>query len=152
MTDQAPWQDRSSLGPLLPASREREDGRSDASEPSGIHDVVTEAESVLRQARDAKHGKGTRVLWTGPHQRVVLMAMTAGTRLADHESPPAASFHVITGSARLYAAASPAGEGRGEWVVGAGQLVAIPPERHGVEALTDCAILLTVSLVPKETT
>jgi quercetin dioxygenase-like cupin family protein len=144
VTERPPWLETSTLGPLTPA----EDGRADASTASAVHDVAAEAERALKQAHGSKHGKGTRVLWAGPHQRVVLVAMTAGTQLAEHRSPPAASFHVVEGTARLYSA-EPTPEGTlPDWVVEAGGLVPIPPERHGVEALTDCVFLLTVSLDP----
>jgi quercetin dioxygenase-like cupin family protein len=68
------------------------------------------------------------------------MALTAGAELGEHESPPAATFHVVTGSAHLYAVGGPS------WTVRAGEVVAVPPERHGAEALEDCVILLTVAL------
>jgi len=68
------------------------------------------------------------------------MALGEGGELGEHDSPAAATFHVLQGRARLHA-----GEDA-EWVVGAGCLVEIPAERHAVTALTDCLILLTVSL------
>ncbi len=144
MTDRAPWLGIDTLGPLTPVR----DGRADAATGTSVHDLESEARSALAQAQSSKHGKGTRVLWAGPHQRVVLIAMTAGTQLAEHKSPPAASFQVVEGSARLYSA-EPTPEGTlPDWVVDAGGIVPIPAERHGVEALTDCVILLTVSLDP----
>ena len=113
-----------------------------------MHDFAAEGRLALEQARKSRHGKGTRVLWASRHQRAVLIAMTAGTALAEHKSPPAASFQVVEGSARLYSA-EPTHEGTlPDWVVDAGGIVPIPAERHGVEALTDCVILLTVSLDP----
>jgi quercetin dioxygenase-like cupin family protein len=145
VTERPPWIGIDTLGPLTPAEDE---ARSDAPVAAGVHVLATESQAALEQARASKHGKGTRVLWAGPHQRVVLIAMTTGTALGEHKSPPAASFHVIEGSARLYCA-EPTREGTlPDWIVDAGGLVPIPPERHGVEALTDCVILLTVSLDP----
>lgn len=141
--EQPPWLGLDTLGPLDPVVSEP----TPPAEHGGIRDLPDEAALALEQARASKHGKGTRVLWMGPHQRLVIIALTAGTRLAEHTSPPAASFHVISGTARVYAA-EPVGEGASEWVVEAGQVVAIPPQRHGVEAVTDCAALLTVSLDP----
>ena len=144
MTERPPWLGVDTLGQLTPV----DSGRADAPEAQDVHDLAAEGHVALEQARKSKHGKGTRVLWAGRHQRVVLIAMTAGTALAEHTSPPAASFQVLEGSARLYSAESAAEGTRPEWVVDAGQIVRIPDERHGVEALTDCAILLTVSLDP----
>jgi quercetin dioxygenase-like cupin family protein len=95
---------------------------------------------LLEQARGATNGHASRLLIGGAHQRAVLMALTAGASLGEHESPPSATFQVVTGQARLYAVDGP------QWVVSAGEVVAIPPERHGVLALEDCVILLTVAL------
>jgi len=144
VTQAAPWQAADSLGPLRPVDR----SHAAAGRQGTRFTIAEEAGAALRAAREAKSGKGTRVLWATAYQRVVLIAMTAGTRLAEHASPPAASFHVVRGSARLYAA-EPDADGRlAEWVAGEGQVVAIPPQRHGVEAVDDCVILLTVSLNP----
>ena len=144
MTERAPWLGIDTLGPLTPV----DSGRADAPETQDVHDLTAEGRVALEQARKSRHGKGTRVLWASRHQRAVLIAMTAGTALTEHTSPPAASFQLIEGTARLYSA-EPTPEGTlPDWVVDAGQIVRIPDERHGVEALTDCVILLTVSLDP----
>ena len=144
MTERPPWLGIDSLGSLTPV----DSGRAEAPEAEAVHDLAAEGRVALEQARRSRHGKGTRVLWGGRHQRVVLIAMTAGTALAEHKSPPAASFQLVEGSARLYSA-EPTPDGTlPEWVVDTGQVVRIPDERHGVEALTDCVILLTVSLDP----
>lgn len=132
----APWEVRS-LGDLVPVTSRHHDAAS-----AGIVPLAGAAEEALEEARASKHGRGTRVLWTGPYQRLVVVGLTAGAQLAEHASPPAASFHVISGTARLYAGES------AEWVVSAGEVVAIPPDRHAVDAVTDCAFLLTVSLDP----
>jgi quercetin dioxygenase-like cupin family protein len=144
VTESTPWQGAETLGQLQPVDRRRL-----ATDRRGtLFTIGDEADAALRAAREAKRGTGTRVLWATEHQRVVLIAMRAGTRLAEHESPPAASFHVVTGSARLYAA-DPVPDGTpAEWVVSAGQVVAIPPQRHGVDAIDDTVVLLTVSLAP----
>ena len=73
-------------------------------------------------------------------EAAVLMAILAGGGLAEHSSPPAATLHVLRGRIRLYAGDA------AEWFVSAGQVVAIPPERHSVDALEDSAFLLTVAL------
>jgi quercetin dioxygenase-like cupin family protein len=107
---------------------------------SSAVDLAEAGRALLEQARDAANGHASRLLIGGDHQRAVLMALTSGSALGEHESPPAATFHVVTGQARLYAVDGP------QWVVSAGEVVAIPPERHGVVALDDCVILLTVAL------
>jgi len=103
-------------------------------------DVGALGAGLLEQARGRANGHASRLVIGGTVQRAVLMALTAGASLGEHESPPAATFHVLSGRARLYAA------GAAEWVVAAGQVVAIPPNRHAVEALEDSIILLTVAL------
>ena len=102
---------------------------------------LTEAgHALLAMARGTDNGHASQLLIGGSRQRAVLMALTGGAGLNEHESPPAATFQVVSGTARLYAVDGPS------WVVAAGQLVTIPATRHGVEALEDCVILLTVSL------
>jgi quercetin dioxygenase-like cupin family protein len=103
-------------------------------------DLGATGAALLEEARSAANGHASRLVVGGSVQRAVLMALTAGAVLGEHESPPAATFHVLTGRARLYAADG------AEWVVSAGGLVAIPPFRHGVEAMDDSVVLLTVAL------
>ena len=134
--DSAPWQVHS-LGDLVPVASRQHDAGS-----AGIIDLGEAAREAIEAARASKHGKGTRVLWTGPHQRLVVVGLTAEAKLAEHASPPAASLQVLAGTVRLYA-----GE-EAEWVVNQGEVVAIPPERHAVDAVTESAFLLTVSLDP----
>lgn len=71
--------------------------------------------------------------------RATVIALAAGAELAEHESPPAATLHVIVGETRLSAA------GRAV-LVGDGEIVAIPSERHSLSAITDAVVLLTVAL------
>jgi quercetin dioxygenase-like cupin family protein len=103
-------------------------------------DLAATGAQLLDAARAQPNGHASRLVVGGPTQRAVLMALTTGSTLGEHESPPAATFQVVTGRARLYAVDGPS------WSVRAGEVVAIPTERHGVEALEDCVILLTVAL------
>ena len=95
---------------------------------------------LMDEAKTSAHLRVSRLVVTGAKQRAVLMALGEGGELGEHDSPPAATFHVLSGRARLHAGDD------AEWIVEAGCLVEIPPERHAVTALTDCVILLTVSL------
>lgn len=103
-------------------------------------DLAAVGAELLEQARGAKTGHASRLLVGGEHQRAMLMALTAGAKLQEHEAPPAATFQVLSGRARLYAVDGPS------WSVEAGELVAIPQARHGVEGETDTVILLSVAL------
>ncbi len=107
------------------------------------HPVVTQvdqlAAELLSEARTHPANRAARTLVTGTSQRVTLIALTADAELAEHDSPPAATLHVIAGQALLRTATE-------ERRLGAGQLTPVPPTRHSLEALTDCAVLLTVAL------
>ena len=95
-------------------------------------------DSLLATARDAESGRAASTLFAAPQLRAVVIALKEGAALAEHNAPPAATLQCLSGQARLWAT------GR-EWVLDAGGYAAIPPERHGVDALTDCVLLLTVS-------
>ena len=73
---------------------------------------------------------------TALHQTVI--ALAAGAGLAEHESPGEATLQVLSGHVRLVA-------GDRSWVGVAGDLLVIPPSRHGLEALADSVVLLTVA-------
>ena len=62
-----------------------------------------------------------------------------GHVLNEHESPAEATLQVIQGRVRVTA-------GDDTWEGSASDFLVLPPERHDLSALTDCAVLLTVSL------
>ncbi len=104
-----------------------------------VVDLHALGEQLLASARESGEGRASRVVEHGTRQRAVLMALRGGTGLGEHDSPPAATFHVLSGQARLVA-------GDRTWEVPAGGLVPIPPYRHSVETDEDAVILLTVAL------
>lgn len=132
-----------SLGPRPPA-----DAAVDAPAPwegipsvpgePAIVDLTAYAARLLGQARADARGKASAPVLKSERQRAMLVALTAGNGLAEHASPPAASLQVLSGRFRLYA-------GEREWLCGAGQLAAIPPERHAVDCLEDGVFLLTIT-------
>jgi quercetin dioxygenase-like cupin family protein len=95
-------------------------------------------DTLLATAREADSGRAASTLFASPLLRAVVIALTEGAALAEHNAPPAATLQCLSGRARLWAT------GR-DWVLDAGGYAAIPPERHGVDALTDCVLLLTVA-------
>lgn len=104
------------------------------------HDLHALGEELLAKAGEARHGVASRSVVHGDRQRAVLMAFKPGGALGEHDSPPAATLHVLSGRAMLKA-------GDQEWDLGAGELVAIPLERHSVEvADEDTVVLLTVTV------
>jgi quercetin dioxygenase-like cupin family protein len=77
----------------------------------------------------------------GGHEKVLrqtVVAMIAGASLAEHENPGEATMLVLNGRLRLSAADQ-------SWDADQGDLLIVPDSRHSVEALEDCAFLLTVA-------
>ena len=107
------------------------------------HGVVSLADletELLAAAKSASSGRAARTLIPGggaPLKQTV-MALTAGSALADHDSPGAATLQVLKGTVRLSA-------GQQELQLDAGDHVAIPPERHGLAAVDDSVVLITVA-------
>ena len=90
------------------------------------------AGSGSRRSAATVHGGGPAAL------SQTLMALLAGASLGEHENPGDATVQVLVGRVRL------------EWEGGsveaeAGQLVPIPPARHSLAAITDSAVLLSVT-------
>ena len=93
--------------------------------------LATARTSHAHRAADTVYGSRDTVL------RQTMLALLAGSHLAEHDSPPEATLHVLTGRVRL------TGQNR-TWELEPGDLVAIPSERHAVTALEDSVFLLTV--------
>ena len=104
-----------------------------------ITDLRSAGEELLATARGSSDGRASRAVVHGDRMRAVLMALVNGTSLQEHDAPPAATFQVVAGRARLMA-------GGRVWDVAAGSVVPIPQERHSVETDEDAVILLTVAL------
>jgi quercetin dioxygenase-like cupin family protein len=101
-----------------------------------LQEVTT---ALLEQARTHHSHRAARTVLAGATLRATAMALAAGADLAEHDPPPAATLQVLSGTVRLHA-------GERSWSLSAGQVMAIPPERHGVHADTDAVFLLTVAL------
>jgi quercetin dioxygenase-like cupin family protein len=102
--------------------------------------VVGVARDLIDQARGHHSGRAARTVASGTALRATVIALRRGCGLANHESPAAgATLHVITGRVRLHTDDH-------EWFLQAGELVPLPPQRHGLDALDDTALLLTVAL------
>ena len=99
------------------------------------------AEEALSAARSAANGRSAELLVSDGPLRQTVIALVAGVQLAEHNSPPAASIQVLSGSLRV--------TGVEERTVQAGDLDELTHHRHAVEALEDTVFLLTtVTSVP----
>ncbi|MBT3154727.1 cupin domain-containing protein [Streptomyces sp. CHD11] len=98
------------------------------------------AREHLERAAAASNGRSATTVYGGHEHtlRQTLLALTAGTGLAEHENPGEATLLVLRGRVRLTS-------GDTEWEGRSGDLIAIPPARHALEALEDAAVILTVA-------
>jgi quercetin dioxygenase-like cupin family protein len=94
---------------------------------------------LLETAHAHASQRAAETINSGASMRATVIALVAGAELAEHESPPAATLQVISGQAMLHSAEQ-------AWLLEAGEVVAIPPERHALSAITDAVVLLTVAL------
>lgn len=103
--------------------------------------LTTLGQEHLAKAAAATAGRSAVTMHGGQGHslRQTLIALIAGRRLGEHESPGEATLQVIHGTVVLHA-----GEDKIE--ARAGDHVVIPPMRHDLEAVEDAVVLLTVSL------
>lgn len=92
-------------------------------------------------AREASSGRSAHTVYGGHEHalRQTLIALASGRHLDDHESPGEATLHVLHGAVRLTS-------GDSAWDATSGDHLVIPPDRHGLEALEDTVVLLTVAV------
>ena len=97
------------------------------------------ADELLGQARSAPAGRAARTVYGGASHglRQTAIALIEGSELSEHESPGEATLQVLTGHVRLTS-------GLGEVEASAGDLAAVPEQRHALRALADSVVLLTV--------
>ncbi|MEV7924217.1 cupin domain-containing protein [Kitasatospora sp. NPDC088779] len=100
----------------------------------------TQAREHLERAAAASSGRSAATVYTGHERglRQTVLALTAGSGLAEHDNPGDATLLVLRGHVRLV-------EGDTSWEGRAGDLIPIPEARHSVEAIEDSAVLLTIA-------
>lgn len=103
------------------------------------HALHSLADDLLAEASERRSGRATRVLHGGPSTRMssLLMALPAGGGLSDHENPGEALLYVVRGLVTLTAGDESLPMSEGDFSV-------IPDVRHGLDAVTDAVIQLTV--------
>jgi quercetin dioxygenase-like cupin family protein len=98
------------------------------------------AREQLKIARQASSGRSAQTVYGG-HEHVLhqtLIALAAGNKLDEHDSPGEATVHVLHGRVRL-------GNADVGWEGSPGDLLIVPGSRHTLDALEDSAVLLTVA-------
>ena len=97
------------------------------------------AREQLETARAASSGRSSHTVYGGHEHslRQTLIALTAGSALHDHDSPGEATLHVLQGRVRVI-------NSEAQWEGSPGDHIVIPSSRHGLQALEDSAVLLTV--------
>lgn len=108
--------------------------------PMDILDLTALSREHLDAARQASNGRSSTKL-VGDHTATLrsnLIALAAGATLQDHESPGEATLHVLEGSVSFHTDAE-------QVALNAGSLLVIPPLRHGLTAVTDAVLVLTVA-------
>ena len=98
------------------------------------------ARHQLKAASNASSGRSAHTIYGGNEHvlRQTLIALTAGSRLDEHENPGEATLQVLQGRVTLAA-------GDDSWNGSPGDLLFIPDSRHALDAVEDSVILLTVA-------
>lgn len=99
------------------------------------------AADLLEKAAAAESGRSSVTVYSrsGARLRQTLMALDAGRMMGEHKSPGDASLLCLQGRVLVHA-------GETEVELGPGGLVAVPPQRHDIEALEPSVLLLSVAL------
>lgn len=94
----------------------------------------------LETARAASSGRSAHTVYGGHEHslRQTLIALTGGSELTEHETNGEATLQVLQGRVRLT-------QDTTNWEGSAGDHIVVPKSRHGLQALEDSAVLLTVS-------
>ncbi len=108
-------------------------------QPEGVVDLAAAGHELLQQAETLAAGRAARTLTphAGADLKQTLLALRAGRTLGEHPSPGPATLQVLEGAMTLRS-------GDDVVAISAGGWVALPRERHDLEADRDTVALLTV--------
>lgn len=97
------------------------------------------AREQLARAVASTSGRAAQTVFGGHEHllRQTLIALVAGSELAEHHSPGEATLQVHSGRVRLVS-------GRDSWDGRQGDLIVIPAASHALEAVENSVVLLTV--------
>lgn len=103
--------------------------------------LEAKARELGKKATASSSGRAADTVFGGHEKRMrqAVIALRAGARLDEHESPGEATLLVISGQLRLIS-------GEVSWPGRAWDLLVVPNARHAVEADTDTTFLLTVAM------
>jgi quercetin dioxygenase-like cupin family protein len=99
----------------------------------------TMGEEQLERARRASNGRASTTVHHGSRLRQTLLALVAGTRLGEHQSPGDATVLCLRGHVVLNV-------GDREIDIPEGSLHDVPPQRHDLVAKEDSLVVLTVGV------
>lgn len=126
------------VNPLPTAARlGRLEASPQLSERSIMANLTELTESHMAASREEERGRSAELVAHDGPLRQTVIALREGVRMAEHNSPPAASLQVLKGRVRV----DLDDEAQGEF--GEGELWILTHERHSVMALEDSAFLLT---------
>ena len=101
-----------------------------------VFNVSALAQEHLAAAAASPHGRSAHLFVHDGPLRQTIVALRSGSELSEHNAPPAATVHVLTGRVTMYGS-------NGSIELGPGDIGIVPQERHGVRALEDTVFLLT---------
>jgi len=99
----------------------------------------TMGDEQMERARLASNGRASTTVHHGARLRQTLLALTAGTRLGEHQSPGDATVLCLRGHVVLNV-------GERAIEIPEGALVDVPAQRHDLVATADSLVVLTVGV------
>ncbi|MDG4859642.1 cupin domain-containing protein [Streptomyces sp. T-3] len=111
----------------------------DSGDEPGIFSLGPLADDLLRKAAESRADRSAKTVFGGRGHVLgqTLLALGAGSALAEHTHPGEATVLVVRGRVQVTM-------GGAVWEVAPYDLLPVPPTAHGLMALEDSVVLLTV--------